>query len=78
MDLQMPVCDGIEATKRIRELEQQHGWTRSSLFIVTGQDDQSDRSVACRVGADEYLVKPVSVKVLDREVKVYFPAFEPS
>lgn len=76
MDLQMPVCDGIEATRRIRELEKRYGWPRSALFIVTGQDNLSDRSAADNVGADEFFVKPVGVKVLDRGVKRYFPAFE--
>lgn len=75
MDLQMPLCDGIEATRQIRALEKQHDWPRSSLFIVTGQDNPADRTAAHSVGADEYLVKPVGVRVLDREVKRYFPAF---
>lgn len=75
MDLQMPVCDGIQATKRIRQLEEENGWPRSSLFIVTGQDNPADRSAAENVGADEYFVKPVGVKVLDRGVRRYFPAF---
>ena len=75
MDLQMPVCDGIQATKRIRQLEEENRWPRSSLFIVTGQDNPTDRSAAENVGADEYFVKPVGVKVLDRGVKRYFPEF---
>jgi CheY-like chemotaxis protein len=75
MDLQMPVCDGIQATKRIRQLEEENGWPRSPLFIVTGQDNPADRSAAENVGADEYFVKPVGVKVLDRGVQRYFPEF---
>ncbi|KAM6536038.1 hypothetical protein FALCPG4_005558 [Fusarium falciforme] len=76
MDLQMPVCDGIEATRRIRLLEKQANCEASVLFIVTGQDSPSDREAASSVGADEYLVKPVSIKLLDRGLKRYFPAFE--
>lgn len=76
MDLQMPVCDGIEATKQIRLLEQQNRWGKSMLFIMTGQDSPSDRAAAEDAGADEYLVKPVVIKQLDRFVKQYFPAFE--
>jgi signal transduction histidine kinase/ActR/RegA family two-component response regulator len=77
MDLQMPVCDGIEATRQIRQLEKENGWGKSALFIVTGQDTQTDRAAAEEVGADEYFVKPVHVKVLDRGVKQYFPDFKP-
>ncbi|KAJ6002424.1 histidine kinase HHK3 [Penicillium sp. IBT 35674x] len=76
MDLQMPVCDGIEATKQIRLLEQQNHWGKIALFIMTGQDSPSDRAAAEDAGADEYLVKPVVIKQLDRFVKQYFPTFE--
>lgn len=76
MDLQMPVCDGIEATRQIRSLEKRNGWGESVLFIVTGQDSPKDRTDAEGAGADEYFVKPVSIKVLDVGVKHHFPAFE--
>ncbi|PSR79602.1 histidine kinase HHK3 [Coniella lustricola] len=76
MDLQMPVCDGITATKKIRELERTYGWAQSSLFIITGQDSPADRQAADDAGADEYFVKPVGIKVLDSNVKRYFPAFQ--
>lgn len=76
MDLQMPVCDGIEASRQIRLLEKQADCEASVLFIVTGQDSLSDREAASGAGADEYLVKPVSIKVLDHGLKRYFPAFE--
>ncbi|KAJ3536449.1 hypothetical protein NM208_g6709 [Fusarium decemcellulare] len=75
MDLQMPVCDGIEATRQIRLLEKQVGRQASVLFVVTGQDSASDREAASGAGADEYLVKPVGIKILDGELKRYFPAF---
>jgi CheY-like chemotaxis protein len=74
MDLQMPICDGIEATRQIRELEMDHGRGRCVLFIVTGQDSPADRKGATDAGADGYLVKPVGPKVLDRWVKQWFPA----
>ncbi|KAF4978850.1 hypothetical protein FZEAL_4832 [Fusarium zealandicum] len=76
MDLQMPVCDGIEATRQIRLLEQRHGWNTSVLFVVTGQDSPLDRAAADGAGADEYLVKPVGMKLLDYGLKRHFPAFE--
>ncbi|KAF5005582.1 hypothetical protein FDECE_7989 [Fusarium decemcellulare] len=75
MDLQMPVCDGIEATRQIRLLEKEAGQRASVLFVVTGQDSASDRGAASGAGADEYLVKPVGIKILDGELKRYFPAF---
>ncbi|KAH8730666.1 hypothetical protein GQ44DRAFT_605728 [Phaeosphaeriaceae sp. PMI808] len=76
MDLQMPVCDGIDATKQIRTLEQKHNWQRSVIFIVTGQDSALDRSNAIGAGSDGYLVKPVGPKGLDKWIKQWFPHAE--
>lgn len=78
MDLQMPICDGIEATREIRRLEAQNNWPRSALFIVTGQDSPVDRMGAEDAGADEYYVKPMGIKLLDRAVTQYFPEFQDS
>ena len=75
---QRRLLDGIEATRQIRLLEKQNNWTETSLFVVTGQDSPTDRASAENVGANEYLVKPVGIKTLDRFVKRYFPAFEGS
>ncbi|KAH6963330.1 putative histidine kinase HHK3p [Fusarium avenaceum] len=71
MDLQMPVCDGISATRQIRASEKPEG--RAVLFIVTGQDSTLDREAASAAGADDYLVKPVGIKLLDNSLKGYFP-----
>ncbi|KAI9150519.1 histidine kinase HHK3 [Paramyrothecium foliicola] len=76
MDLQMPVCDGLEATRQIRNLERDNSWHKSAIFIVTGQDTPADRTAADAAGAEEYLVKPVSMKTLDRSVVRYFPGFQ--
>lgn len=76
MDLQMPVCDGIEATRQIRLLEKQNKWRESVLFVVTGQDSPTDRAAAEGAGANEFFVKPVGMKLLDRVLKRYFPAFD--
>jgi CheY-like chemotaxis protein len=75
MDLQMPLCDGLEATRQIRVLEKEKNWGISALFIVTGQDNPDDRASAVDAGAQEFFVKPLSLKELDRHMKQYFPAF---
>lgn len=78
MDLQMPVCDGIEAMQQIRSLEERNNWSKSYKFIMTGQDSLSDRTAAEAAGGDEFFVKPVIIKQLDRVLNRYFPAFEAS
>ncbi|CAM1508542.1 Fc.00g053900.m01.CDS01 [Cosmosporella sp. VM-42] len=76
MDLQMPVCDGVESTREIRLQETRNGWKACVLFIVTGQDSQMGREAASAANADDSLVKPVAMKLLDSALKRYFPAFE--
>ncbi|KAI4723006.1 hypothetical protein E4T48_00661 [Aureobasidium sp. EXF-10727] len=74
MDLQMPVCDGIEATRQIRRIEAEKALPRSALFIVTGQDTVADKHDSFQAGADEFYVKPLGLKTLDKGIKEYFPA----
>lgn len=76
MDLQMPKCDGLAATRQIRTLEQQHSWAPSTVVIVTGQDSPSDREAAISAGADDFKVKPIGMGRLDQDLKAYFPSFQ--
>ncbi|KAG9200852.1 hypothetical protein G6514_006560 [Epicoccum nigrum] len=76
MDLQMPKCDGIEATRRIRQLEKERNWKRSVVFMVTGQDSPADREAAHDAGSQEYHVKPISMDTLDTGLKRHFSRFQ--
>lgn len=55
MDLSMPGCDGIEATRRIRELTPD-----VKVVIVTVSDDDTDLFEAIQKGAEGYLLKDLS------------------
>lgn len=72
MDLQMPNCDGVEATKQIREIEKAAGRHAAVVFIITGQDSPKDKSQSKQAGADEFFVKPMSIKTLDQGIAQYF------
>ena len=63
MDIQMPVMDGYEATKRIRSLSDR---SRAQIPIIamTANAFKEDRSRAAESGMDAYITKPVDVLTL--------------
>ena len=55
MDVSMPVMDGLEATKLIREAEQAKKLPRVPIIAVTGI---SDRDTCLQSGMDDFMNKP--------------------
>ena len=63
MDIQMPVMDGYEATKRIRTLPDRSR-AQIPIIAVTANAFKEDRSRAAESGMDAYISKPVDVLTL--------------
>ncbi len=70
MDIQMPVVDGIEATKKIRALEDE---TKRGITIIalSAVASQGQRESCFRVGIDDYLEKPLKKEVLYNVLNYY-------
>ena len=62
MDIQMPEMDGIEATKRIREIEGSKKHT--PIIALTAYAIHGDRERFISIGMDEYLSKPFQMDEL--------------
>jgi len=67
MDIQMPEMDGVEATKRIRELEKKNEVSfRVPIVAMTANTLKSDKEIFMASGMDDYLTKPFNVSDLIR------------
>ncbi len=68
MDVQMPVMDGLDATRRIRAAEGTTG-PHVSIVALTAQAMAGDRERCLAAGADDYLAKPFSAADLESAVQ---------
>ena len=79
MDRQMPVMDGLTATRRIRAWEQAHGRAPTPIIALTASALKGDREKCLAAGCTAFLTKPIKQDVLlqaikDRSVPVHSPA----
>ena len=75
MDVQMPVMDGLEATRRIRSGENPLGRI-IPILAMTANAFLEDMQKSREAGMDEHLSKPVDISALEQTVK-RFRVFPP-
>ncbi len=63
LDLMMPKLDGIEVCRRVRQTLQ------VPIIMLTARDDEVDKLLGLEIGADDYLVKPFSMRELAARMK---------
>jgi len=70
MDCQMPVLDGLEATRRIRDQELSNN-TSNPVYIIamTANTQQDDRAACLEAGMDDFISKPVQLNELRAALK---------
>ena len=68
MDMQMPIMDGLQATKTIRET---HSQERLPIIAVTANAMLEDKNKGHEVGMNAYLTKPIDPAELFRTLKYW-------
>ncbi len=78
MDIQMPEVDGYEATRRIRDLEKTGQTPRphTPILAMTANAMQEDQEKCRACGMNDYLVKPLDIKVFLSKLLQHIPHAE--
>ena len=77
MDLQMPLLDGRDATRRIRELEAATG-LHTPIIALTAHAMQGDADLCLAAGMDGYLTKPLKRSELSSALARFFMPSSPT
>lgn len=68
MDMEMPVCDGFQATREIRNLSTAK---RTPIFALTAHIFESAKKRFLEAGGDDFLTKPLRVELLKEKIGMY-------
>jgi two-component system phosphate regulon response regulator PhoB len=66
LDLMLPLVDGVEVCRRLRA---EPGTADLLIMMLTAKSEETDQIVGLSMGADDYVTKPFSVKVLMERIK---------
>ncbi len=68
MDVQMPVLNGLDASRRIRRIEHETGRSPTPIVALTASVLEEDTRAARASGMDGFASKPVELHLLTREI----------
>ncbi len=66
LDVMLPGIDGLEVCRRIRATAETQN---TKILMLTAKSEEGDQLVGFSVGADDYVIKPFSVRILMERVK---------
>ena len=72
LDVMMPILDGFEVLKRIRQN------SMIPIIMLTAAEDETKNLRGYELGADDYIAKPVKTSILSAKIKRYIERFSDS
>ncbi|TWI77508.1 PAS domain S-box-containing protein [Desulfobotulus alkaliphilus] len=76
MDVQMPVMDGLEATKKIRSKDTTVNNSKIPIIAMTAYAMAGDREKCLEAGMDDYIAKPIHAMELKETVEKWLPLIQ--
>lgn len=70
-DIKMPKMDGLELLARVRE------HSALPVIFLTSKDDETDEEMGLELGADDYIAKPFSLRLLIARIRAILRRAEP-
>ena len=70
LDLMLPVMDGTEVCRRLRS---DPHTSEISILMLTAKTEEADQLVGFSVGADDYVTKPYSTRLLLERIRALEP-----
>jgi len=75
MDISMPEMDGKEATRHIRDIENEQDLPRTPIVALTAHALVGDGDEILAAGLDRYLTKPLKKAAIHQVIEEFFPGF---
>ena len=72
MDIQMPVLDGVESTKKILAYERENGLAHTPIIALTANVGVGDKERYISEGMDDYATKPLDIETLKRMISKHY------
>ncbi|NBV07105.1 MAG: response regulator [Proteobacteria bacterium] len=72
MDCMMPIMDGLEATKKIREFEKENNLRNSIIIAVTANASNENKDKCLEIGMNDFISKPLRKEAIEKVLEKWF------
>ena len=66
LDIKMPDMDGLEVLKELQKTE-----SDPKVIMITGREDKESQNKAKKLGAKDYIIKPIDLEDLHQKINTY-------
>lgn len=66
LDIKMPEMDGFEVLKELQKSQDE-----AKVIMITGREDKDSQNKAKKLGAVDYIVKPIDLEDLHQKIKTH-------